>query len=172
MVGVDDSDAADAAIPVIESWQRTFGGGVVRVVEVAPLAVGVGATLEELPDSASALRVEPDRAHHFARRLADRGVAATWEILYGADPAAQLDDLAADLEQRRGGGHQHRLDRPGDPLAQHDPQARTARDPTGARRPRRIHGGDSMTSSHRLDTVSSRREQAAMAAQWWLGWNP
>jgi nucleotide-binding universal stress UspA family protein len=97
VVGVDDSDAADAALPVIESWQRTFGGGVVRVVEVAPLAVGADATLKELPNSASALRVEPDRAHHFARLLADRGVGATWEILYGADPAAQLDDLAADL---------------------------------------------------------------------------
>lgn len=97
VVGVDDSDAADAAIPVIESWQRTFGGGVVRVVEVAPLAVGADATLKQRPDSAPALRVEPDRADRFARRLADRGVAATWEILYGGDPAAQLHDVAADV---------------------------------------------------------------------------
>jgi nucleotide-binding universal stress UspA family protein len=97
VVGVDESDPADAAIPVIESWQRTFGGGVVRVVEVAPLAVGADATLKECPDSAPALLGEPDQSHRLARLLTDRGIAATWEILYGGDPAAQLDDLAADL---------------------------------------------------------------------------
>ena len=98
VIGVDESDAADAAIPVIESWQHTFGGGVVRVVEVAPLAVGVGATLEESPGSARVLRIEPDRAYHFARRLADHGVPASSEILHGGDPVSRLDDLAADLD--------------------------------------------------------------------------
>jgi nucleotide-binding universal stress UspA family protein len=97
LVGVEDSDAADAAIPVIESWQRTFGGGVVRVVEVAPAAVSVGATLEMLPDSAPALRLEPDQAHRFVRRLADRGIAASWEVLHGGDPASRLEHTGAEF---------------------------------------------------------------------------
>jgi nucleotide-binding universal stress UspA family protein len=97
VVGVDDSNAADAAIPVIESWQHTFGGGLVRVVEVAPVAVGADAALRECPDSAPVLRGEPDRADRYARLLADRGVAATWEVLYGGDPASRLEDLAAGL---------------------------------------------------------------------------
>ena len=97
VVAVDESDSADVAIPVIESWQRTFGGGVVRVVEVAPLAVGADAALKECPDSAPVLRGEPDRAWRFARLLADRGVAATWEVIHGGDPASRLEDLGADL---------------------------------------------------------------------------
>jgi nucleotide-binding universal stress UspA family protein len=98
VVGVDDSDAADAAIPVIESWQHTFGGGVVRVVEVAPLAVGADAALKECPDPAPVLRGEPDRAGRFARLLTDRSIPAKWEVLYGGDPASRLEDLAAHLD--------------------------------------------------------------------------
>jgi hypothetical protein len=71
---------------------------VVRVVEVAPLAVGAGATLQECPDSAPLLGGEPDGAYRFARLLDDRGVAATWEVLHGGDPVSRLEELGADLD--------------------------------------------------------------------------
>jgi nucleotide-binding universal stress UspA family protein len=98
VVAVDESDAADAALPVIESWQHTFGGTAVRVVEVAPIAVGAGVCLPECPGSAPVMYGKPDRANRFATLLAERGVAATPEVLCGGDPAARLMDLVTDDE--------------------------------------------------------------------------
>jgi nucleotide-binding universal stress UspA family protein len=96
VVAVDESDAADGALPVIESWHRTFGTEAVQVVEVAPVAVSVGATLPEDHESVRVVRGEPDRATRFARRLTDRGVVATSRVLHGGDPAARLADLKVD----------------------------------------------------------------------------
>jgi nucleotide-binding universal stress UspA family protein len=96
VVAVDGSDAADAALPVIESWQHTFGGRAVRVVEVAPIAVGADVCLHEGPASALVKYDQPDRANRYAALLAERGVAATPEVLHAGDPAAQLADLVAE----------------------------------------------------------------------------
>ena len=149
VVGVDESDTADAAIPVIESWQAHLRWRVVRVVEVAPLAVGAAAALRRSGHGTGSA-CEPDRAYRFAQRLADRGVAATWEVLDGGDPASRLEDLGADLRRRLLVATSAAWTGPGHPLAQHNPQDHSALDPTGARRPRRTHGGDSMTSTQWL----------------------
>jgi hypothetical protein len=65
---VDDSTNAEAAVPVIATWQQTLGGEAVVVVEVVSYASVAIGTLEAAP-------VESD-ADRFARRLAEHGVEA------------------------------------------------------------------------------------------------
>jgi hypothetical protein len=51
---VDDSAAADAAVPEIAAWQQTFGGPAVQPVDVTPLAVTVGPAAGDWNSSSSA----------------------------------------------------------------------------------------------------------------------
>jgi nucleotide-binding universal stress UspA family protein len=84
---VDGSGIADAAMPVVEEWIRTFPGDGAKVVEVVP-PTGV-------PIPAG------DVAGHVRRyvdQLAKGGIAASGEVLRSDEPAAALAAYADDLD--------------------------------------------------------------------------
>jgi nucleotide-binding universal stress UspA family protein len=87
---VDGSTNAEAAVPVIATWQQTFGGEAVVVVEVVSYAAVAIGTLEVAP-------VESD-VDRFARLLAEHGVDASCRTLSGGAPATRLQDFALDVE--------------------------------------------------------------------------
>jgi nucleotide-binding universal stress UspA family protein len=89
VVGVDGSGLASVAVPVVLSWWRSFGGLEPRFVEVIPyvptIAAQAGRTLE-----ATHVRA-------FVDRVAQGGVEAVGEVLYGDDAATTLADYVAHL---------------------------------------------------------------------------
>ncbi len=84
---VDETDAADAALPVIADWVHTFGGGRPWCAEVIPTAAGTGGHVRAA-----------SRLGEYAARLAAYGVDASWKVLHGGDPTDWLADFAETVE--------------------------------------------------------------------------
>jgi nucleotide-binding universal stress UspA family protein len=90
VAAVDGSGLATAALPVIVSWTRTFGGARPTFVEVIPfvpaIAEQAGAALEA--------------AHvcDCVNRLAECGVDATGDVVHGEDAATALANCAEHVE--------------------------------------------------------------------------
>jgi nucleotide-binding universal stress UspA family protein len=84
---VDDNDTADVALPVITGWMRTFGGGRPWCAEVIPPAAGTPGRVRA-----------GSRLGHYAARLAEYGVDASWKVLHGGDPMSWLEDFAETVE--------------------------------------------------------------------------
>jgi nucleotide-binding universal stress UspA family protein len=80
---VDRTDVAEAAVPAVTRWVRTFGGTDTWVTEVIPK--GFGATARG--GNASA------HVRHLAQLLADDGVAASWGVLTGDEPDVRLEEF-------------------------------------------------------------------------------
>jgi nucleotide-binding universal stress UspA family protein len=89
VVCVDGSGLASVAVPVVLSWWRSFGGVKPTFVEVIPylptIAAQAGRTLE-----AAHVRA-------FVDRMAQGGVEAVGEVVYGDDAATTLVDYVAQL---------------------------------------------------------------------------
>jgi nucleotide-binding universal stress UspA family protein len=81
---VDETDAADAALPVIADWVHTFGGGRPCCAEVIPVTAG----------SRDRVRTA-SRLGQYAARLAAHDVDASWKVLHGGDPTDRLEGFAA-----------------------------------------------------------------------------
>jgi nucleotide-binding universal stress UspA family protein len=80
---IDHTDVADAAIPAITRWTRTFDGAEAWVTQVIA------------PDAAPAVRHRsPEHVRHFADRLTHAGVKASWGVLFGDPPDARLEQFA------------------------------------------------------------------------------
>jgi nucleotide-binding universal stress UspA family protein len=86
VVAVDASDLAAAALPVVVSWVRTFGGGAVTAVQVIPL---VPAIAEQAGPA-----LEAKHVRRYADRLGELGVAADGVVIHSGDPTAGLIDAA------------------------------------------------------------------------------
>jgi nucleotide-binding universal stress UspA family protein len=85
IAAVDGSEVADAAMPVVEAWVRTFAGSAARVVEVLP--------------SASVPACDAGRhVRRYVHRLAQRGVAASGQVLRGGQPASLLVAYAVEID--------------------------------------------------------------------------
>ena len=84
---VDETDAADAALPVIAGWVHTFGGGRPSCAEVIPTAAGTGGHVRAA-----------SRLGEYAARLAAYGVDASWKVLHGGDPTDWLADFAETVQ--------------------------------------------------------------------------
>jgi nucleotide-binding universal stress UspA family protein len=87
VVGVDGSGLASAAIPVVVSWWHTFGHIKPTFVEVIPYVPTIAA------QAGRALEAAHVRA--YVARVAQDGVAAAGEVLYGDDAATTLADYVA-----------------------------------------------------------------------------
>jgi nucleotide-binding universal stress UspA family protein len=85
---VDSTDTADAALPVIAEWVRTFGGGRPCCAEVIP----------PVADDWSDVRAA-SRLGYYAARLTEYGVDASWKVLHGDDPMAWLEDFAETVDE-------------------------------------------------------------------------
>jgi nucleotide-binding universal stress UspA family protein len=83
---VDETGAADAALPVIAAWAGTFGGGRAWVAEVA-------SDLATRGHSAAVPRVR-----QYADWLRANGLDVSWRVLHGADPARSLENFALTVE--------------------------------------------------------------------------
>ena len=91
VVCTDRSHEIGAALPVVESWQRTFGGGRPWVVEVRPpTAWPVDATDDE---------VERQLVDAAAAVLAEHGVDAGTRVLRGGDTPQHLLDFAETVDR-------------------------------------------------------------------------
>ena len=82
VAAVDGLDLVAAALPVIESWARTFGGPPPELVEVIPLVPAIARH--------AGRRLEAARVRACVDRLASIGVAAEGNVLYGDDAATAL----------------------------------------------------------------------------------
>jgi nucleotide-binding universal stress UspA family protein len=92
VVGVDGSRHASVALPVVVSWVRAFGGGKPTFVEVIPqvpaIAAQAGRTLEAA------------HVRGYVEMLAQGGVDAVGEVLYGDNAATALADYVERLPDR------------------------------------------------------------------------
>jgi nucleotide-binding universal stress UspA family protein len=88
VAAVDGFDLVAAALPVIESWTRTFRGPAPRLVEVIPFVPAIA--------SHAGRRLEAARVQACVDRLASVGVEAEGDVLYGDDATTAL---AADADQ-------------------------------------------------------------------------
>ena len=103
----DRTHDSSVALPVIESWQRTFGGARPWVVEVIPPS---GWPTDTIDDAAEREHVEA-----VATVLADHGVDAATRVLHGGDPVDALLEFAEAVDDavfvvtsdRWAGGHSH-----------------------------------------------------------------
>jgi nucleotide-binding universal stress UspA family protein len=85
---VDSTDTADTALPVIADWVRTFGGGRPRCGEV------ISTEARDWSDVHITSRLR-----HYAARLTEYGVDASWKVLHGGDPMAWLEDFAEGVDE-------------------------------------------------------------------------
>jgi nucleotide-binding universal stress UspA family protein len=85
---VESTDTADAALPVIADWVRTFGGGRPCCAEVIATDAGDWSDVR----ATSCLR-------DYAARLTTYGVDASWKVLHGGDPMAWLEDFAETVNE-------------------------------------------------------------------------
>ena len=103
----DRSQDSCAAIPVVASWMRTFGGGRPWVVEVRPTSAWPQGTVEDSVDS--------EHVQAIAARLRGEGVDASTRVLHGGDPTEWLlqfvagvdDALPVSTSSRWAGGRSH-----------------------------------------------------------------
>jgi nucleotide-binding universal stress UspA family protein len=85
---VDSTDTADAALPVVADWVRTFGGGRPCCAEVIATAAGDWSDVR----AASRLR-------DYAVRLTEYRIDASWKVLHGGDPMAWLEEFAETVNE-------------------------------------------------------------------------
>jgi nucleotide-binding universal stress UspA family protein len=85
VVGVDGSELATAALPIVVSWTRTFRGRNPTFVEVIPYVPAIAAQ--------AGRGLEAKNVHDYVQRLADAGVDSRGEVVYGDDAAAALVGL-------------------------------------------------------------------------------
>lgn len=81
----DQSQDIGAALPVIESWQRVFGGHQPWVVQVVPTAGWPAGSIDDA--------VEHEHVESVAAELRVRGVETTRRVLHGSDPVPSLIEL-------------------------------------------------------------------------------
>jgi nucleotide-binding universal stress UspA family protein len=89
IAAVDGFDLVAAALPVIESWMRTFSGPAPELVEVIPFVPAIA--------SQAGRRLEAARVQACVDRLASIGVAAEGKVLYGDDAATALARRAEEV---------------------------------------------------------------------------
>ena len=107
VVCTDRSHEIGAALPVVESWQRTFGGGRPWIVEVMPTTAW--------PAEANDDELERQLVDSVAAVLAEHGIETGTTVLHGGDPAhhllefaEQIDDaILAVASDRWAGGRSH-----------------------------------------------------------------
>ncbi|MEJ7724363.1 MAG: universal stress protein [Ilumatobacteraceae bacterium] len=86
----DRSQDSVAALPVIESWQRTFGGGRPWVVEVMPTVAWPEGTIDD--------DVEREHVDALGAVLADHGIDVATRVLHGGDPVQWLLEFAEHVD--------------------------------------------------------------------------
>ena len=100
IVCTDRSQDSVAALPVVESWQRTFGGGGgggcgggnrPSIVEVMPTAAW--------PEGTSDDAVEHEHVDALATVLADHGIDAATRVLHGGDSVKWLLEFAEHVDE-------------------------------------------------------------------------
>jgi nucleotide-binding universal stress UspA family protein len=89
VVGVDGSGLASVAVPVVLSWWRSFGGVTPTFVEVIPYVPTIAAQVGRA--------LEATHVRAYVAQVAQDGVEAVGEVLYGADAATTLADYVAHL---------------------------------------------------------------------------
>ena len=87
---IDRSQDSGAALRVIESWQRAFGGGRPWVVEVIATSAWPAGTIDE--------DVEREQVDAVAAVLGDHGVDAATRVLHGGDPVQSLLEFVAEVD--------------------------------------------------------------------------
>ena len=90
VVCTDRSHEIGAALPVVESWQRTFGGGRPWVVEVMPTTAW--------PAEANDDELERQLVDAVAAVLAEHGIETGTTVLHGGDPAHHLLEFAEQID--------------------------------------------------------------------------
>lgn len=90
VVCTDQSHEIGSGLPVVESWQRTFGGGRPWIVEVRPTTAWPAETTDD----------ELERLHvdAVAAVLAEHGIDASTSVLHGGDPAHHLLKFAEQVD--------------------------------------------------------------------------
>jgi nucleotide-binding universal stress UspA family protein len=107
VVCIDRSQEIGPALPVVEAWQRTFGGGRPRVVEVRPTT--------GWPADAGDEEIERQLVEAAAAVLAEHGIDTDTDVLHGGDIARYLLEFAEQVDDaviavtsdRWPGGHSH-----------------------------------------------------------------
>ena len=107
VVCTDRSHQIGPALPVVEAWQRTFGGGRPHVVEVRPET--------GWPTDAGDEAIERQLVEAAAAVLAEHGVDTDTSVVHGGDTARHLLEFAAQVDDsvievtsdRWPGGHSH-----------------------------------------------------------------
>ncbi len=87
---IDRSQDSGAALRVIESWQRAFGGGRPWVVEVIATSAWPAGTIDEA--------VEREQVDAVAAVLGDHGIDAATSVLHGGDPVQTLLEFAEEVD--------------------------------------------------------------------------
>jgi nucleotide-binding universal stress UspA family protein len=90
VVCTDRSQDSSAALPVVESWQRTFGGSTPWIVEVMPTAAWPAGTTDDAADH--------EHIDALAAVLADHGIDAATRVLHGGDPVEWLLEFGATVD--------------------------------------------------------------------------
>ena len=107
VVCTDRSHQIGPALPVVEAWHRTFGGGRPRVVEVRPTTGWSG--------DAGDAEMERQVVDAAAAVLAEHGIDTDTDVLHGGDTARYLLEFAEQVDDaviavtsdRWPGGHSH-----------------------------------------------------------------
>jgi nucleotide-binding universal stress UspA family protein len=107
VVCTDRSHQIGPALPVVEAWQRTFGGGRPHVVEVRPATGWPADTGDE--------EMERQLVEAAAAVLAEHGVDTDTSVVHGGDTARYLLEFAEQVDNaviavtsdRGSGGHSH-----------------------------------------------------------------
>ena len=107
VVCTDRSHQIGPALPVVEAWRRTFGGGRPRVVEVRPTTGWAADAGDE--------GIERQLVEAAAAVLAEHGIDTDTSVLHGGDTARYLLEFAEQVDDaviavtsdRWPGGHSH-----------------------------------------------------------------
>ena len=90
VVAVDGSGLASVTVPVVVSWWHTFGHIEPTFVEVIPYVPTIAAQVDRAREAA--------HVRAYVAQVAQDGVAAAGEVLYGDDAAATLTDYVAHVQ--------------------------------------------------------------------------
>ena len=90
LAGVDGGDDTCPAVPVMESWRRTFGGNRPWVVDVIAAAGWPTGSIDD--------RLERKRVDAVVEALAARGIDAVAEVVHASDAASALLEVAERLD--------------------------------------------------------------------------
>ena len=90
LAGIGGNDDAGPAVPVLEAWRQTFGGGP-YVVDVVAATGWPDGTVDE--------RLERTRVDAVVEALAERGIDAAAEVVHASDAASALLEVAERHQQ-------------------------------------------------------------------------